>query len=347
MWLPVRYSLRNKVVVISGGSRGLGLAMAREFASLGAHLALLARDTNELERAAADLLHFGGPVSTWPCDVKEPHQVKQTISAIAEKHAGIDVLVNNAGIMLAAPLDAMATADFEEAMQTHFWAPYNVTMAVLPYLRRNSESRIVNISSIGGRVAVPHMAPYCASKFALAGFSDVLRTEVARQGIRVTTVSPGLMRTGSHVNATFKGDYCKEFAWFSAGAGMPFLSTSAQRAARQIVAAARRGRPELTITLPARCLIVAQALMPNALARVLQLVNSLLPKAAPGQCLVTQKGYQSQSAWAPSLLTILADRATPRFNEGPQPRSEQSMAEPRSDRSNRSNYEFPRSKDAV
>jgi short-subunit dehydrogenase len=320
MWLPSRYSLRNKVVVISGGSRGLGLAMAREFARHGAYLALLARDKEELERAANDLRHFSARVSTWPCDVKEPHEVEQTISAIAEKHARIDVLVNNAGIMLVAPLDAMVKGDFEEAMQIHFWAPYHLTMAALPYLRRNGESRIVNISSIGGRVAVPHMAPYCASKFALAGFSDALRAEVARQGIRVTTVSPGLMRTGSHVNATFKGDYEKEFTWFAVGAGMPFLSMNAERAARQIVAAARRGQPALTITIPARCLIFAQAIMPNLLARILQLVNLLLPANEVGRGLVRQKGYDSQSAWAPSLLTILADQAAPLYNEGPQPR---------------------------
>jgi short-subunit dehydrogenase len=319
-WLPVRYSLRNKIVVISGGSRGLGLALAREFARHGAHIALLARDKEELERAEADLLRFNVPVSTWPCDVKEPREAEHTISAIAEKHARIDVLVNNAGVMLVAPLNAMVKSDFEEAMELHFWAPYHLTMAALPYLRRNTESRIVNISSIGGRVAVPHMAPYCASKFALAGFSDALRAEVARQGVRVTTVSPGLMRTGSHINATFKGDYAKEFAWFSAGAGMPFLSMNAQRAARQIVAAARRGRPELTITIQARCLILVQAVMPNVLARILELVNSSLPKAAPGQGLVRKNGYESQSAWAPSLLTTLADRATPLFNEGPRPR---------------------------
>ena len=273
-------------MVILGGSRGLGLAMAREFARHGAELALLARDAEELGRAAADLLHFNARVSTWPCDVREPREVEKTISAIAEKYARIDVLVNNAGIMLVAPFDAMAKADFEEAMQVHFWAPYYVTMAALPHLRRNTESRVVNISSIGGRVAVPHMAPYCASKFALAGFSDALRAEVAGQGVRVTTVSPGLMRTGSHVNATFKGDYCREFAWFSVGAGMPFLSMNAQRAARQIVAAARRGRPELTITLQARCLILAQAMMPNLLARILELVNSVTTqsRARGGTC---------------------------------------------------------------
>ncbi len=315
-----RYSLRNKTVVITGGSRGLGLAMAREFARDGAQLALLARDGEELQRAAADLLRFEAQVSTWPCDVLEARQVERTISSIAEKYGRIDVLVNNAGIMLVAPLEAMAKEDFEEAMQVHFWAPYHVTMAALPYLRRNPESRIVNISSIGGRVAVPHMAPYCTSKFALAGFSDALRTEVAGQGVRVTTVSPGLMRTGSHVNASFKGDHSKEFAWFSIGAGMPLLSISARRAARQIVAAARRGRPELTITLPARGLILAHALLPNFLARIFKLVNSLLPKAIRGQGLVRKKGYESQSVIAPSLFTALADRATPRFNEGPRPR---------------------------
>jgi NAD(P)-dependent dehydrogenase (short-subunit alcohol dehydrogenase family) len=123
MWPRARYSLRDKIVVISGGSRGLGLALAREFARHGAHIALLARDKEELERAEADLLRFNVPVSTWPCDVKEPREAEHTISAIAEKHARIDVLVNNAGVMLVAPLNAMVKADFEEAMQLHFWAP--------------------------------------------------------------------------------------------------------------------------------------------------------------------------------------------------------------------------------
>jgi NAD(P)-dependent dehydrogenase (short-subunit alcohol dehydrogenase family) len=313
------YSLMDKVVVITGGSRGLGLAMAREFSRQGAHIALLARDEEELQRAATELQNFGARVTTWPCDVRETQEVERTVAGIGQKYGRIDVLVNNAGIMLVAPVDAMATEDFEEAIRVHFWAPYHVTMAALPYLKANGDSRIVNISSIGGRVAVPHMAPYCTSKFALAGFSDALRAEVAGKGVRVTTVSPGLMRTGSHVNATFKGDYAKEFAWFSIAAGMPFLSINASRAARQIVAAAHRGRPELTITLQARCLILAQAVMPNLLARILEVVNSLLPKAAPGQGRLKQKGHESQSSIAPSLLTALADQATPHFNEGPQP----------------------------
>ena len=125
------------------------------------------------------------------------------------------------------------------------------------------------------------------------------------------------MRTGSHVNATFKGNHPKEFAWFSIGAGMPLLSISARRAAGQIVAATRRGRPELTITLQARSLILAQALMPGFLAQVFKLVNSLLPKAIRGTGLVRKKGFESHSPLAPSFLTALADRATTRFNEEP------------------------------
>ena len=222
--------------------------MAREFARHGAHLALLARDGEELQRAVADLLPFRAQVSTWPCDLRESQEVERTISSIAEKYGRIDVLVNNAGIMLVAPLEAMAKEDFEEAMQVHFWAPYHVTMAALPYLKRNSESRIVNISSIGGRVAVPHMAPYCTSKFALAGFSDALRTEVAGQGVRVTTVSPGLMRTGSPINASMKGQHEAEFAWFAVSDALPGLSVASSRAAREVVDACRRGQAEARTT---------------------------------------------------------------------------------------------------
>ena len=107
-------------MVISGGSRGLGLALAREFARHGAHIALLARDKEELERAEADLLRFNVPVSTWPCDVKEPREAEHTISAIAEKHARIDVLVNNAGVMLVAPLNAMVKSEAAE-LQSLIW----------------------------------------------------------------------------------------------------------------------------------------------------------------------------------------------------------------------------------
>ena len=119
-------------------------------------------------------------------------------------------------------------------------------------MRRRGFGRIVNITSIGGRVAVPHLAPYSASKFALTGLSDAVRAELAPYGIRVTTVSPGLMRTGSPVNAQVKGQHEAEYAWFAIADSLPGFSIVGRARRRQILSACRYGDPELTITLPAR-----------------------------------------------------------------------------------------------
>ena len=135
-------------------------------------------------------------------------------------------------------------------MATHFWGPFHLMQECIPLMRRRGFGRIVNIASIGGRMAVPHLAPYSASKFALIGLSDAVRAEIARYGIRVTTVSPGLMRTGSPINAQVKGQHAAEFTWFAIADAIPGLSISAERAARQILEACRYGDPELTIGAP-------------------------------------------------------------------------------------------------
>ena len=171
----------------------------------------------------------------------------------------------------------MQREDFERAMNLHFWAPFNIIMKAIPHLRRRGEGRIVNIASIGGKMAVPHLAPYCASKFALAGFSDALCAELARENILVTTVTPGMMRTGSHVNARFKGDHAAEYAWFSISATLPFVSMNAERAAAQIIAACRRGLPSLTIPFVTRATLVGHALFPNIAGTVMKMVNAFLP----------------------------------------------------------------------
>src|SRR5688572_9193089 len=157
----------GKTVVIFGGSRGLGLAMAREFSSAGAHVVLTARDEQELERAAADIERQGGGVTTISCDVTDRDQIDRTVQRIIHDRGGIDVLVNNAGIIQVGPLDHMTIDDFEEAMATHFWGPLFTILSALPYMRGRGAKRIVNISSIGGKIAVPHLLPYSASKFAL------------------------------------------------------------------------------------------------------------------------------------------------------------------------------------
>ena len=136
----------------------------------------------------------------------------------------------------------MKREDFKDAFDIHFWAPFNVTLPLYLTCRKAVIARIVNIASFGGKVAVPHLAPYCVSKFALIGLSDALRAELFSKHISVTTVAPGLLRTGSHKNAFFKGQHRKEFAWFSLGASNPIVSMDADRAAGQILEAVRSRR---------------------------------------------------------------------------------------------------------
>jgi short-subunit dehydrogenase len=208
----------------------------------------------------------------------------------------------------------MAPEDFERAMRLHFWAPFELISQIVPEMRIWGGGRIVNISSVGGKVAVPHMAPYSASKFALTGFSDALRAELARDNIHVTTVVPGMMRTGSHVNAKFKGKHDAEFAWFAAAAGTPLLSMNADRAARKILAACRRGQPSLTLTFAARLQIVANALFPNLTGYAMKMVNRFLPGAGQEQGNQLRAGSQLRRL-TPQWLTRLADKATVRNNE--------------------------------
>jgi len=309
-----RDSFAGKVVVITGGSRGLGLALARRLAQENAKLAILARDVQELARAKNDLDQYGSTVTTWICDVKNESAVRSTIEQVATRLGGIDALINNAGEIVVGPLDAMDREDFKNALDIHFWAPFNVTFASLAYLSKSPFARIVNIASFGGKVAVPHLAPYCVSKFALVGLSDALRAEFAAKNISITTVTPGLMRTGSHKNAFFKGQHRKEFAWFSLGAGNPLVSMDADRAAGQILEAARRKQPELTITVAARLAELAQTLLPNVMADLMKLTARLLPQMPIQFGNKTYTGWESESPVSPSLLTRIADRSTGLYN---------------------------------
>ena len=305
----------GRAVVIVGGSRGLGLVLAREFAAEGARLTLIARDRAELARAERDLAALGASVLTLPCDLRARDEARAAIERTVEHYGAIDVLVNNAGVMQVGPVEHMTIEDFEEALDVHFWGPLTTTLAAAPHMRRQGGGRIVNIASIGGKLAVPHLLPYAASKFALVGLSDGLRAELAKDGIAVTTVCPGLMRTGSPPNAFFKGRHRAEYAWFAALDASPLVSIDARRAARQILDACRHGDPELTITWQARLAVIANALFPGLMARALILTNRLLPAPAPGRGEERRTGWDSRSGWAPSLLTRLSDRATAENNE--------------------------------
>ena len=313
-----RYSLRDKVVLITGGSRGLGLVLARQICAAGGKVALIARDAEELGRAKADLTRRGGAPNAFgvQCDLLDAEQIRSAVRQIIDRFGKIDILINNAGIIEVGPLEHMTREDFERAMRLHFWAPFELISRIVPEMRTWGGGRIVNISSIGGKVAVPHMAPYSASKFALTGFSDAIRAELARDNIHVTTVTPGMMRTGSHVNAKFKGKHDAEFGWFAASAGAPLISMNADRAARKILAACRRGQPSLTLTFAARTAILGNALFPNLTGYWMKLVNRVLPKSTGADGNEARSGSETRRI-IPDFLTHLADEATKQNNEGP------------------------------
>ena len=306
----------GRVVVITGGSRGLGLVLARKLAAEGARLVLLARDERELDRARRLLEEaHQAEVLAIPCDIRRKEEVQRAVAQVLEQWAGVDVLINNAGVIQVGPLEHMQHGDFDNAMATHFWGPLNLMLEIMPLMRRRGFGRIVNISSIGGRIAVPHLAPYSASKFALTGLSDAVRAELAPHGVLVTTVTPGLMRTGSPMNAQMKGQHRAEYAWFAIADSLPGLTTSAEAAADQILTACRYGDPDLVITTQARLAAMLGELAPGCVARMTALATRLLPGPAGPEGDEVRLGRESESRWAPSIATRLTDRAAVLNNE--------------------------------
>ena len=302
------YHFRGRSVLITGGSRGLGLVLARELAREGARLTIVARDDDELGRAAEELRSAGADVLAIPCDVTDAEQVERTVEAAVRHHGGLDVLVNNAGIIQVGPADNMSVDDLRRSLDVHLWAAVHTVRASLTHLSRNRDGRLVNIASIGGKVAVPHLLPYSVGKFALVGFSEGLRHELLRYGVRVTTVCPGLMRTGSHLRAEVRGQHEKEYGWFATMASLPLTSIDARRAARQILDACRRGDAELIITTQARLAVMANAVCPNFTSDVMGWVARALPEPAGPGGDVTRTGLESRPAWT-EPLTALGDRA--------------------------------------
>jgi NAD(P)-dependent dehydrogenase (short-subunit alcohol dehydrogenase family) len=306
--------LRGKLVLITGGSRGLGLELAREFSRQGARIAFCGRDEETLRRAEQQLTGQAADAKGYVCDVTNAQSVAEMVAQVERELGPVHVLVNNAGIIEVGPAKVMTEEDYREAIDTHFWGPLHATLAVLPSMRYRGSGRIVNITSIGGKISVPHLLPYSVSKFALVGFSEGLHAELAKEGIRVTTVVPGLMRTGSPRNAIFKGQNKKEYAWFSISDSLPLLSMDSQRAARKIVEACIYGDTELVLSLQAKMAVAFHGVFPGSTAEVLGLVDRLMP--APGGIGEQRaRGRESFSAVSPSPLTALTERAARKNNE--------------------------------
>jgi short-subunit dehydrogenase len=287
--------LKGKVVLITGGSRGLGFAIAEELASLGARLVLTSRHGEELERAKARLLASGSvaaeEVLVKASDISVPQEIEEVVSAATEYFGRVDVVINNAGIILVGPLESQSLDSYQEAMNINFYGALHTTMAVLPQMLARRDGAIVNIASIGGKVAFPHLLPYVASKFAMIGWSQGLRAELAGKGIRVTTVAPGIMRTGSQIQARYTGNAEEEYRWFATAASLPATANSASTAAKKVVRALARGTAEISIGLQAIVAARGSNLAPELTATMLSVANGLLPRpvstnrSVPGKAL--------------------------------------------------------------
>ena len=312
-----RSVFQGKVVLITGGSRGLGLILARNFAARGARLAICARDPAELEAARDELVRAGAQVLAIACDVSDAQQARIAVEQAVRAYGALDVLVNNAGIIQVAPFEEMGLLDYRQAMEINYFGMLHTTLAALPFLRRH-RGRIVNVASIGGAVPVPHLLPYSASKFAAVGFSQGLCVELRRSGVKVTTVLPGVMRTGSFVRALFKGRREREVSWFSLVSSLPVASISAERAARRILVACARGETHLTVGLPAKVLRLVHALVPGLNLRLLSLANRLLPApGGAGPAEPAEPGWLHRPLESRGPLTKLGDDASRQNRELP------------------------------
>ena len=281
------------VVLVTGGSRGLGYAIASRFARRPIRLVLAARDLAELQSAQDSLLaehpHLH-PDDFYlvAADLTRPADCRRLVDEAFARFGRIDVLVNNAGIIEVGPAEAQPLEAFYRAMDTHFFGALHVLWHALPRLREqypmpgwNRRAAIVNIASIGGKFAVPHMLPYTASKFALVGLSEGLHAELRKADILVTTVCPGLMRTGGEAHAKFIGDVDAEKRWFDLAATTPFVSTTAEHAACRIVSAVSHGSAEITITPQAWLAARFAGLCPNTLQCLNALTNEYILPPAP------------------------------------------------------------------
>ncbi|MEU4199975.1 SDR family NAD(P)-dependent oxidoreductase [Streptomyces sp. NPDC039022] len=308
--------------LVTGGSRGLGLLMARQLVARGCRVTVLARDAKELAEAARSLSRPGGPpVGTAVCDVRDRAAVEAVVEDVAAREGGLDIVIGNAGVIQVGPSASVGHEAFHDAMRTIFDGALNTSLAALPHLRRSpAGGRLALIGSVGGLLAVPHLLPYSCAKFAVAALAEGLHAEESGYGVSVTAVHPGLMRTGSHLHAQFGGDAPREYAWFSALAGTPVLSMNAARAAERIVSGVQRRRPRVVLTPAAHLAAKAHGLAPVTTTRLSSVLARVLPRDAVGEPGVTEGIAVENDGRAPAsrlrkVFSALNDRAAGRLNQ--------------------------------
>ena len=276
-----RIDLQGRVVVVTGGGRGLGYAISREFLRHGCKLAICGRDGEVIARAVADFRLHGGDVFGMACDASDPAQVEAFIQGVFSQFGAVDILVNNAGQVFFGPAAELRPEDLESAIRNIFWVHYRPTMAVLPHMRARGFGRIVNVTSVAGKIPIPHHAAYVVGKHAATGWSEVLTVELRKDGILVSTITPPPLDDGAPLHAHFNGHEEEEFKWFARGLTSMWSASSTDRAARVVVDAAIHGDRQRTISLGSWLAARAQGVAPAVMTRFWARFDRLLPPPGP------------------------------------------------------------------
>lgn len=311
------------LALVAGASRGLGLLIARELGRRGHRLVICARSSDELEAASGQLTAEGLSVRTAVCDVSDVDAVEELVAAVETQDGPIDVAVVVAGVIQVGPLASLTRAHFDEAISVMLWGPINVALAVAGPMRRRGAGRIGVITSVAGLVSVPHLLPYSTAKFGAVGFTSGLRSELAGTGVKVTTVAPGLMRTGSHLRAEFTGRHGAEYAWFAPSATLPGIAMDPERAAARIVDGVLAGRAYVLLSLVTKIGARVNGLAPTTTAALMGLFARLLPAGPPPEATTTVQGYQVEQGLKPlpaalvKAVTILGRSSARRWNQRP------------------------------
>lgn len=251
-------SFKGKTVVITGASSGIGAASCIEFAKRGANLALVARRKEKLEELEKTLAEFGISTLVCECDVSDKSQVKKMGSQVMEKFGRIDVLVNNAGFAIYGAVSDLTIEEIESQMQTNYFGMVYCTKIFLPKMLEQKSGHVVNVASVAASFGLPGIASYCASKFAMLGFSEGLKHELKGTGIGVTVVSPIMVKTSFFDHRSFEH--------------MPKYSPtalSAKTVAKAIVSAASSSRLEIIVPPAIRCAVWVKQTFPYVINPIL------------------------------------------------------------------------------
>lgn len=218
----------TKVAIVTGGSEGIGEAIAARFAKENYHVVIAARDAAKLTKVASQLKsQFATPVVPMPTDVREPKQVQDLVAQTIADFGQLDVLVNNAGLYSTGPTEEFTLEEWHRVIDTNLWGYIHTTHAVLPYLVSQQAGSILNICSIAGKVPMPYSTLYTTSKFAIAGMSQALSAELSNKGIQVCAIYPNIIQTDFPNKAVLQGkdlaDKKSRYQQLEKTLSMPFI----------------------------------------------------------------------------------------------------------------------------